>query len=208
MQAVIIALGAWAGILLPLVGLVGQLGAFHLMLLGEGLTTYEYIINEQRKEDGDDTCESSSSKHRESSPKPPGDRPNCCRETRPRERPASTPGGMLKRETMNGQQQIELTNQRAATTNNNNHRNNASKPKRTSPYKEKRDSDLAAFEEQALDIENLDDDEDDVLSNKCRPSEDDGFDSDGHHKNDDPTQDTVIHILDDTSKHDKNTTST
>ena len=40
----------WTAVLLPLVALVGQLGAFHAMLVYEGLTTYEYILNEQRRD--------------------------------------------------------------------------------------------------------------------------------------------------------------
>ena len=41
---------AYAALLLPLVVLIGQLGFFHAMLVRQDLTTYEYILQEQRKE--------------------------------------------------------------------------------------------------------------------------------------------------------------
>jgi len=48
--AVLAAAAAWTAALVPLVLLVGQLLAFHAMLVREGLTTYEYILAEQRRD--------------------------------------------------------------------------------------------------------------------------------------------------------------
>ncbi|KAJ8603387.1 hypothetical protein CTAYLR_004293 [Chrysophaeum taylorii] len=52
--AYIIVASVWTALLVPLVCLVGQLVLFHVMLVWQGLTTYEYILNEQRREEDDD----------------------------------------------------------------------------------------------------------------------------------------------------------
>mmetsp|Transcript_15535 Transcript_15535/g.48604 ORF Transcript_15535/g.48604 Transcript_15535/m.48604 type:complete len:317 (-) Transcript_15535:353-1303(-) len=47
---VTVAAALWTALLVPLVALVGQLVLFHVMLISQGLTTYEYILNEQRRD--------------------------------------------------------------------------------------------------------------------------------------------------------------
>ena len=47
-DAVLALVCAYAALLVPLVVLIGQLALFHAMLVRRGLTTYEYILGEQR----------------------------------------------------------------------------------------------------------------------------------------------------------------
>lgn len=47
-DAVLTLVCAYAALLVPLVVLIGQLALFHTMLVRRGLTTYEYILGEQR----------------------------------------------------------------------------------------------------------------------------------------------------------------
>lgn len=49
-SAIVVLLGIWTLLLAPLVLLVGQLVLFHIMLIRHNLTTYEYILKEQRSQ--------------------------------------------------------------------------------------------------------------------------------------------------------------
>ena len=57
LKGVTVAVYGYAALLLPLVILIGQLAVFHAMLVEKNLTTYEYILHEQKRELEDLTSE-------------------------------------------------------------------------------------------------------------------------------------------------------